>query len=163
MEVYVASLIFYAYVYLICYALRKRLQQSNLNEDAKQFLSELIGTVQVCAPIFDVGFILDVYGLTGVFVEILFLELLNAYTLEDAYAHPWALLDAYRRKSIADVRTVISLFSAQCLGAFLSYYVSLLFWALRLVPEHFDRYHEGRSCAADLTVSIFDLNEVLPW
>lgn len=152
MEVYLASLIFYAYVYLICYALRRRLQQSSLSQELKQFLSEVIGTVQVCAPIFDVGFILDVYGLLGVFVEILFLEVLNAFTLEDAYAHPWALLEAYRHKRVSDLRSVGSLFSAQCLGAFLSYYVSLIFWALRLVPEHFDRYHEGRLCAADLTV-----------
>lgn len=41
---------------------------------------------------FDVNFILDNYGLSGCFVEIVFLELVNAFLLRDAVADPCPLV-----------------------------------------------------------------------
>lgn len=43
---------------------------------------------------FDVNFVLDNYGLSGCFVEIVFLELANAFLLRDAIADPCPLVGA---------------------------------------------------------------------
>lgn len=58
----------------------------------KVFIQQFIGTLQICAPIFDVNFVLDMYGLQGVFWEIIFIELSNALLLRDATADPCALV-----------------------------------------------------------------------
>lgn len=44
--------------------------------------------------IFDVGFILEEYGIFAVFVEIFLLEILHAHTIGEAYTSPCYLLSA---------------------------------------------------------------------
>uniref|UniRef100_A0A915D7L9 Uncharacterized protein n=1 Tax=Ditylenchus dipsaci TaxID=166011 RepID=A0A915D7L9_9BILA len=56
---------------------------------------EFIGTMQVCAPMFDVNFVLDTYGLSGVLFEIALIEIVNALLLRNAIADPCPLFHGF--------------------------------------------------------------------
>jgi hypothetical protein len=59
--------------------------------------------VQICAPMFDVNFVLANYGLRGVLIEIAFIEICNAIFLRDAIADPCPLVSRAQvlRRTIA--------------------------------------------------------------
>lgn len=158
MNTAIASFIFYTYVYLICELLRRLCKKFISNDDIRLQLLELIGTVQVCTPIFDVGVVWDTYGLAGVFIEIFFLELVNCFTLDEACAHPFVLLNHYRDQSFNLVNT-LARFTTQCIGAYLSFYLTRVFWAFRLIDEHGHLYDSGWHCHSDLTVRHFSLRQ----
>jgi len=153
MNTALASFIFYTYVYLICELLRRLCKKFITNDEIRVQLLELIGTVQVCTPIFDVGVVWDTYGLAGVFIEIFFLELVNCFTLDEACAHPFVLLNHYRDQSFSLVNS-LARFTTQCIGAYLSFYLTRVFWAFRLIDEHGELYDEGWHCHSDLTVGV---------
>ena len=107
-------------------------------------------TRQVCAPIFDVGFILEEYGYAGVFVEILFLEICHSYTL-DAFTNPCYFISAETTATMPS-RKIPWLFSAQLAGGALSYVLTLLFWLLRLHEHHAENAFNMGECSTDLSV-----------
>lgn len=155
MNTAIASIIFYTYVYIVCEILRRLSKKFISNDEIRCQLLELIGTVQVCTPIFDVGVVWETYGLAGVFIEIFFLELLNCFTLDEACAHPFVLLNHYRDQSFNLLNSVARLIT-QCVGAYLSFYLTRAFWSFRLIDEHAHLYDSGWHCHSDLTVS--DIN-----
>uniref|UniRef100_A0A8R1DUF8 Aquaporin n=2 Tax=Caenorhabditis japonica TaxID=281687 RepID=A0A8R1DUF8_CAEJA len=94
MRIWVASLIFYGSVFAVCELLRFLVIKSfdNPKRLSALLVLEFIGTLQICVPMFDVGTILENYGLLGVFVEITVIELANCYFQRDAVAHPCPLV-----------------------------------------------------------------------
>uniref|UniRef100_A0A915HM62 Aquaporin n=1 Tax=Romanomermis culicivorax TaxID=13658 RepID=A0A915HM62_ROMCU len=132
------------------------------NKEIQDQLLELIATIQVCAPIFDVDTMWDNYGLQGVFVEIFILELSNCYTLNENYcANPLALMNKYRgsgdqtnSSSYRKASSHLCLFLTQLLGAYLSFIVCRIFWASRIIDAYGQLYDQGSICTSDLTVSV---------
>ncbi|VDP49445.1 unnamed protein product [Heligmosomoides polygyrus] len=101
MRVWVASLVFYAFVFAACEFLRYlivRLMPKRLSTD---LLLEFVGTLQICTPMFDVGTVLEHYGLFGVFVEISAIELANSYFQRDAIANPCPIVSCFLMHSSA--------------------------------------------------------------
>ncbi|CAB3410837.1 unnamed protein product [Caenorhabditis bovis] len=113
---------------------------------------EFIGTLQICVPMFDVGTILDNYGLFGVFIEITVIELANCYFQRDAVAHPCPLVTNCYRKSKA-IRRGIYVFLTQLAAAYLSYFIARCFWRLGIHPIHEELLNQS-TCTSDLTVAI---------
>ncbi|VDK20979.1 unnamed protein product [Anisakis simplex] len=159
MRVWIASLFFYIFVFLICELLRYIivvLLAKRLSATIRSLLLEFVGTLQVCTPMFDVNLILSTYGLFGVFIEITVIELANCYFLRDAIAHPCPLITtATRKRSI--VRRALVVFLVQLLAAYLSYFLARLFWRLKLNRHHAELLFSDH-CEADLTVSSLEIN-----
>ncbi|KAL3092883.1 hypothetical protein niasHT_030072 [Heterodera trifolii] len=78
---------------------------------------------------FDVNFVMDNYGLSGVFLEIVLIELVNAFLFQRAFADPCQLASSYA-----------------------SWLLSRQFFALNLHSQHINAFEE--ECSADLTVAI---------
>ncbi|KAK0414510.1 hypothetical protein QR680_011470 [Steinernema hermaphroditum] len=155
MRVWVASLLFYSFCFVVAEILRKiveRLYVGNEKRKSKTLLLEFIGTMQVCAPMFDVGIILETYGLVGVFIEITVLELANGFWLRDCIAHPCPLVTSCVRGHKA-LKWIVSVFTAQLAAAYLSFYLARTFWRLGVHPLHTELL-EADHCDADLTVAI---------
>ncbi|CAP24564.1 Protein CBR-AQP-9 [Caenorhabditis briggsae] len=154
MRIWVASLIFYGSVFAICELLRFLVIKSfdNPKRISALLILEFIGTLQICVPMFDVGTILDNYGLLGVFVEITVIELANCYFQRDAVAHPCPLVTNCYRKSKA-IRRGIYVFLVQLAAAYFSYFVAKLFWSFGVHPIHLELLDQD-SCTSDLTVTI---------
>ncbi|EGT47945.1 hypothetical protein CAEBREN_07510 [Caenorhabditis brenneri] len=154
MRIWVASLIFYGSVFAICELLRFLVVTSfdNPKRLSALLILEFIGTLQICVPMFDVGTILENYGLLGVFIEITVIELANCYFQRDAVAHPCPLVTNCYRKSKA-IRRGIYVFFVQLAAAYLSYFVARLFWSFGVHPVHLELLDQD-SCTSDLTVAI---------
>ncbi|TKR75855.1 hypothetical protein L596_017090 [Steinernema carpocapsae] len=156
MRVWVASLLFYIFCFVVAEILRAivtRLYVGNETRKSKTLLLEFIGTMQVCAPMFDVGIILETYGLFGVFIEITVIELANCFWLRDAIAHPCPLITSCVRGHKA-LKWIVSVFAAQLVAAYLSFYLARGFWRLGIHPMHTELL-EADHCDADLTVAIW--------
>ncbi|MFH4979020.1 hypothetical protein AB6A40_005729 [Gnathostoma spinigerum] len=155
MRVWIASGLFYAFIYIICEFSRYtvfRFLTPHLDSTFRSLLFEFIGTLQLCAPMFDVGLILDMYGLFGVFIEITLLEVINAFLFRDALGHPCPLvITATRKRSI--LRRAALVFIVQLFAAYLSYFLARTFWKLGVHPKHVELLNE-QHCHADLNVAI---------
>jgi hypothetical protein len=153
MRVWIASLIFYSSVFAICEFLRYIVNCVFARQNAyvASLLNEAIGTIQVCAPMFDVNLVLDNYGLQGCFVEIVFLELANAILLRDAMADPCPLIYGLAKGS-RRLSEVVPVLSVQFMAAYAAYLGTRLFWSLGVHPAHLTVLHE--ECTADLTVAV---------
>lgn len=93
MRVWLASLILYCAVFALCELLRWLVARGRLFPARHSALVlEFVGTLQVCAPMFDVNIVLEHYGLQGVLLEITFIELANLVLLRDALADPCPLV-----------------------------------------------------------------------
>uniref|UniRef100_A0A914UJL2 Iron-binding zinc finger CDGSH type domain-containing protein n=1 Tax=Plectus sambesii TaxID=2011161 RepID=A0A914UJL2_9BILA len=155
MQLWVASLFYYCFCFMLCEILRwfvERFDQRHKNPTVTNLLLELVGTIQICAPMFDVGLVLDNYGLFGVFVEITLLELANVYMFRDAMAHPCPLFHAVARRRMTSLRFLLT-FCVQMVGAYVSYFVALNFWKLGIHTQHLEMLEE-KTCSSDLTVTI---------
>ncbi|KAJ1354552.1 hypothetical protein KIN20_011534 [Parelaphostrongylus tenuis] len=107
MRLWIASLIFYVFVFAVCEVLRfiiARVLPKRLSAD---LLLEFVGTLQICTPMFDVNTVLDTYGLFGVFVEITVIELANCYFLRDAFANPCPIAESILLHSFAEFSTLV--------------------------------------------------------
>ncbi|CAD5215050.1 unnamed protein product [Bursaphelenchus okinawaensis] len=153
MRVWVASLILYVSVYVICELLRYLLAKKviNVNEKYLPLVYEFIGTVQVCAPMFDVNIVLENYGLQGVVIEITFIELMNLILLRDASADPCPLIIGFFKKQIS-VQKLFAFVGIQFTAAYLSYIFVLGFWKIGLHPKHLELLKEN--CESDLSVTM---------
>uniref|UniRef100_A0AC35FTJ9 Aquaporin n=1 Tax=Panagrolaimus sp. PS1159 TaxID=55785 RepID=A0AC35FTJ9_9BILA len=153
MRVWVASFIFYVCVFLKCEILRfivsRFVKPKNLY--FAELLNEFIGTVQICAPMFDVNFVLENYGLKGVLVEIIFIEIINALILRDAIADPCPLIFGFMKGVESGVR-VITILAVQFSAGYFSYIIARKFWSLGMHPFHLEALEE--ECSADLTVTV---------
>ncbi|CAI4230317.1 unnamed protein product [Auanema sp. JU1783] len=155
MRIWQASLFFYVFVFVICEFLRTlvlRFIPGPNNRLSKQLLLEFIGTLQICAPMFDVGTILDNYGLIGVFVEITVLEYANSLFIRDCIAQPCPIITSCYRKW-KFIKRVVYVFIVQFAAAYLSYFLARTFWRLHIHKVHIELL-EQRSCTADLTVAL---------
>ncbi|CAD6188170.1 unnamed protein product [Caenorhabditis auriculariae] len=154
MRVWVASSIFYATTFAVCELLRFSVSRlvDNPKRLSVQLLFEFIGTVQVCVPMFDVGTIMDHYGIIGVFVEITVIELANCYFMRDAVAHPCPLVTSCYRKSKA-IRRAVYVFLVELAAAYASYFLARSFWKLGVHPVHEELLHQD-TCTSDLTVAL---------
>ncbi|VIO91884.1 Uncharacterized protein BM_BM4853 [Brugia malayi] len=153
-RVWIASLLFYLSVFVICELLRhmiNRWLKRNLPRFAIGLLLEFVGTLQVCTPMFDVNLILQTYGLFGIFIEITAIEIANGFFLRDAIAHPCPLITTASRKRLA-LRTAFLVFAVQLVAAYLSYFFARTFWKLGLHPMH-NELLIADHCEADLTAS----------
>jgi hypothetical protein len=101
---------------------------------------------------FDVGLILQTYGLIGVFIEITLLETINVYLIRDAIGTPCPIITRASRRRTAIVRTVF-VFCAQLAAAYLSYFVARMFWRIGMHSRHIELLHADH-CESDLTVSL---------
>uniref|UniRef100_A0AC35U9I3 Aquaporin n=1 Tax=Rhabditophanes sp. KR3021 TaxID=114890 RepID=A0AC35U9I3_9BILA len=153
MRLWIASLAFYISIYAFCEAARFVVNKFDKNKHRSILvLLEFIGTIQICAPIFDVNFIMETYGLGGVAIEITFIELCNAYLLRDAHADPCPLVGEVMQKK-RPWKWLTIILGAQFLGGYLSFGIAKGWWSLAFHPD----YHEmlqRTSCEADLTVSV---------
>ncbi|CAK5087643.1 unnamed protein product [Meloidogyne enterolobii] len=77
---------------------------------------------------FDVNFVMDNYGLSGVFLEICFIEFVNSFLLRRAHADPCSL------------------------ASYFSYFVSKTFYSFGLHFKHLEALEDN--CSSDLTVAI---------
>uniref|UniRef100_A0A1I7X2P7 Aquaporin n=1 Tax=Heterorhabditis bacteriophora TaxID=37862 RepID=A0A1I7X2P7_HETBA len=146
MRVWVASLIFYSFVFTVCEILRYLIiiLVPDLKRLSAQLLLEFVGTLQICAPMFDVGIIMDTYGLFGVFIEITILELANCYFQRD-------VTSCCRQSKI--IRRAIYVFLTQLAAAYVSFFLAQSFWKIGVHPLHFDLL-QNEHCTADLTVAL---------
>ncbi|KAI6241825.1 Aquaporin [Aphelenchoides fujianensis] len=153
MRVWIASLIFYTCVYLFCELLRLliRRQVVRLPAEYVEYAYEFIGTIQVCAPMFDVNIVLEHYGLSGVLVEITFIELLNALVLRDARADPCPLIVSFVKKQIPFGK-LAAFIGVQFAAAYASYLLVVLFWRLEIHTAH--RHIASKDCESDLAVTL---------
>ncbi|KAM3723032.1 Aquaporin-11 [Dirofilaria immitis] len=155
MRVWIASLIFYLSIFIICELLRYIIHRwliRRLPRFLIGLLLEFIGTLQVCTPMFDVNLILQTYGLFGIFIEITVIEIANAFFLRDAIAHPCPLVTTASRKRLA-LRTAFLVFVVQLSAAYLSYCFARTFWKFGLHPMHNELLIEAH-CEADLTATL---------
>jgi len=161
MRVWIASLVFYFFVFSLCELLRfisfhafsrlKRKQSSGKLIHIEQLANEFIGTVQICAPMFDVNFVLDNYGLQGVLIEIALIEFVNAFLLRDAHADPCPLLISYLRGRNT-IRRAGSLLAVEFVAGYCSYLLARAFWKMGAHRSHLEILH--RDCSSDLTTTI---------
>ncbi|CAD5220855.1 unnamed protein product [Bursaphelenchus xylophilus] len=153
MRVWVASLILYCSVYIICELFRFLLGRKilNVNEKYLPLVLEFIGTVQVCAPMFDVNIVLQTYGIQGVVIEITFIELMNLVLLRDASADPCPFIIGFIKKQVS-AQKLFAFVGIQFLAAYLSYVFVLGFWKLGMHPKHSEFLHED--CESDLSVTM---------
>ncbi|KJH45402.1 hypothetical protein DICVIV_08569 [Dictyocaulus viviparus] len=91
MRLWIASLIFYVFVFATCEVLRLIIGRVLPKRLSSELLLEFVGTLQICTPMFDVNTVLNTYGLFGVFVEITVIELANCYFQRDAFANPFPI------------------------------------------------------------------------
>ncbi|CAJ0943240.1 unnamed protein product, partial [Mesorhabditis belari] len=155
MRVWVASIVYYSYCYAVCEVLRLvvlYLVPKPRQSLTIQLLLEFVGTIQICAPMFDVGTVMENYGLFGVFIEITGLEIVNSFLLRDAIAHPCPIVTTCYRKSKA-IRRAIYVFLVQITAAYLSYFVARQFWKFGIHQAHTELLHTS-TCTADLTVAL---------
>ncbi len=157
MELWVASALFYVYVYGLCAFVRLLLKMSQkhmsrLDDRLVTALSEVIGTVQVCAPMFDVDFVCEHYGLMGVFLEITALEFANWYTMGNAWANPCCFMSKEFLDEAENLTQMALIATAQLTAAPLSYFISLSFWHFGLHPDHVRLMDSVEPCESDLTV-----------
>uniref|UniRef100_A0A914Y2G1 Aquaporin n=1 Tax=Panagrolaimus superbus TaxID=310955 RepID=A0A914Y2G1_9BILA len=153
MRVWVASFIFYVSVFTLCeisrFIVSRFIKPKNVY--FAELLNEFIGTVQIVAPMFDVNFVLENYGLQGVMVEIIFIEIINALILRDAIADPCPLIFGFM-KGVESGRRVITILAVQFSAGYFSYIVARRFWSLGMHPFHLQALEE--ECSADLTVTV---------
>ncbi|KAI6197788.1 hypothetical protein M3Y94_01266300 [Aphelenchoides besseyi] len=153
MRVWIASLIFYTFIYAFCELFRFLLRRGvfRIPQQYVELANEFIGTVQVCAPMFDVNIILEHYGLKGVLIEITFIELLNALVLRDARADPCPLILSFIKKQIS-LQKLGTFILTQFSAAYFSYLLVLVFWRLGVHSIH--RRVAEKDCESDLAVTL---------
>uniref|UniRef100_A0A183BVY3 Aquaporin n=1 Tax=Globodera pallida TaxID=36090 RepID=A0A183BVY3_GLOPA len=100
---------------------------------------------------FDVNFVMDTYGLGGVFLEIALIEFVNAFLFQRAFADPCHLIYNYLRGRHTVIYSSL-LLAVQFIAAYASWLISKQFFALNLHPQHVNAFDE--ECSADLTVAI---------
>uniref|UniRef100_A0A0N5AGN4 Aquaporin n=1 Tax=Syphacia muris TaxID=451379 RepID=A0A0N5AGN4_9BILA len=153
MRLWIASLLFYMFVYLVCEILRLLIKITfrwKPQNFSRRLLLEFVGTLQICAPMFDINIILDSYGLYGVFIEVSFLELANTILFRDAIAHPCALVLNKRPNTF---RQALMVFIAEMLAGFSSFFLARFFWSFGIHQIHRNMLQLD-TCDADLTVAI---------
>uniref|UniRef100_A0A7E4W0H1 Aquaporin n=1 Tax=Panagrellus redivivus TaxID=6233 RepID=A0A7E4W0H1_PANRE len=153
MRVWIASLLFYLSVFAFCEFLRY-LNQKFLAPRypyPSELVNEFIGTIQICAPMFDVNFILENYGLKGVLFEIIFIEVMNATLQRDAIADPCPLIYGFIQGTVT-LRRLASLLTVQFIAGYTSYLIARAFWSFGIHAIHLEAL-EGE-CGADLTVTV---------
>ncbi|VDM75939.1 unnamed protein product [Strongylus vulgaris] len=209
MRVWVASLVFYAFVFAVCEFLRYLILKILPKRLSTDLLLEFVGTLQICTPMFDVGTVLETYGLFGVFVEITVIELANCYYQRDAVANPCPIFVGtlqictpmfdvgtvletyglfgvfveitvielancyYQRDAVANpcpivtscyrrskaIRRAVYVFLTQMLAAYLSFFLARTFWKLGIHPVHSELL-AVEHCTADLTSHSSFLNSI---
>ncbi|VDD86899.1 unnamed protein product [Enterobius vermicularis] len=153
MRLWIASLLFYTFVFMVCEIMRfivERIFIRRQYNKVRRFLLEYIGTLQTCAPMFDVNVILETYGLFGVFLEISILEMANTIFIRDAIAHPCPLVT---NKKPNRMQRAFTFFIAELAAGFSAYFMARTFWKLGIHQKHLELLHLDR-CDADLTVAI---------
>jgi len=153
MRVWIASLIFYGVVFTLCEIARYVVQRfiSKKYPYPAELINEFIGTFQICAPMFDVNFVLSNYGLKGVLFEITFIEIINAFLLRDAIADPCPLLFGFIKNTVS-ARRLFSILGVQFVAGYISYLIARQFWSVGIHPQHLEVLNE--ECGADLTVTV---------
>ena len=157
MRVWVASLLFYSFVYAFCELLRALVGRQILRvppayvdlvyevSDDRRRLSirfasataflQFIGVVQICAPLFDVNVVFENYGLQGVFIEIIFIELVNALLQRKAVADPCPMIISFIKGRLAFQRLAIFV-CVQFAAAYFAYMLVVVFWRIGVHPAH---------------------------
>ncbi|KAE9418096.1 hypothetical protein Angca_002523 [Angiostrongylus cantonensis] len=158
MRVWIASLIFYVFVFAVCEVLRTIIARVLPKRLSAELLLEFVGTLQICIPMFDVNTVLQTYGLFGVFIEITAIELANCYFQRDAIANPcpinavlFPVTSCYRRSKA--IRRAIYLFLTQMSAAYISFFIARSFWRLGIHPIHLELL-AAEHCTADLTTAV---------
>ncbi|VDO55305.1 unnamed protein product [Haemonchus placei] len=152
MRVWIASLVFYGFVFAVCELLRYFIVRFMSKRLSTDLLLEFVGTLQICTPMFDVGTVLETYGLFGIFVEITVIELANTYFQRDAIANPCPIVTSCYRRSKAFRRAIYVLLT-QMLAGYLSFHLARAFWRLNIHPVHAELL-AAEHCTADLTIAI---------
>ncbi|GMS89783.1 hypothetical protein PENTCL1PPCAC_11958, partial [Pristionchus entomophagus] len=155
MRVWEASLVFYFTCFIVAEILRwivRTFVPKPPNSLTVQLLNEFIGTLQICTPMFDVGTILETYGLFGVFVEITVIELANCYMIRDCVASPCPIVTScYRKRKI--LRRALYVLAVQITAAFLSSRLARLFFSIGVHPVHLE-VATNYDCSTDLSVAL---------
>ncbi|XGW18532.1 hypothetical protein V3C99_002833 [Haemonchus contortus] len=152
MRVWIASLVFYGFVFAVCELLRYFIVRFMSKRLSTDLLLEFVGTLQICTPMFDVGTVLETYGLFGIFIEITVIELANTYFQRDAIANPCPIVTSCYRRSKAFRRAIYVLLT-QLLAGYLSFHLARAFWRLNIHPVHAELL-AAEHCSADLTIAI---------
>nr|CAD2178065.1 unnamed protein product [Meloidogyne enterolobii] len=100
---------------------------------------------------FDVNFVMDNYGLSGVFLEICFIEFVNSFLLRRAHADPCSLFYSYLNGQHSS-RIASLLLLTQFAAGYFSYFVSKTFYSFGLHFKHIEALEDN--CSSDLTVAI---------
>uniref|UniRef100_A0A0K0F723 Aquaporin n=1 Tax=Strongyloides venezuelensis TaxID=75913 RepID=A0A0K0F723_STRVS len=152
MRLWICSLLFYTFIYLTCEI--GRFQFSKFDKSKHKsiiIILEFIGTVQICAPMFDVNIIIESYGMTGVLIEIIFIEICNSYLLRDAYGDPCPIIGKLLNKKSWKWFSI--LLSTQFLAGLTSFRLAKYWWSLKFHPIY-DEIIGKENCEADLTVTL---------
>uniref|UniRef100_A0A0N4ZV99 Aquaporin n=1 Tax=Parastrongyloides trichosuri TaxID=131310 RepID=A0A0N4ZV99_PARTI len=153
MRLWIASLLFYIFIYIICEI--GRLQFSIFDKSKHKsiiILLEFIGTIQICAPMFDVNLIIESYGIGGVFIEITFIEICNSFLLRDAFADPCPLIGKLINNK-KPWKWLSILLGTQFLAGLVSFKIAKYWWSFKFHPAYNEMISDV-NCEADLTVTL---------
>uniref|UniRef100_A0A0K0F724 Aquaporin n=1 Tax=Strongyloides venezuelensis TaxID=75913 RepID=A0A0K0F724_STRVS len=150
MDPWVCSFFYYLFIFGLCHFSNTLLNNNYVRSKYyTKILHELVGTIQTCAPSFDVFFVLTHYGVFGFFLEITFLELLNSYISKEAFADPSALLiECYKNKKWFCILLV-----TQLVGGLISFQLARFWWSFNIHPTYLDMLM-NINCHSHLNVSI---------
>lgn len=144
------TLFYFVFVLLIC-EISRSLNRAFVRDDStRSLIEELIGTTQLCAFLFENGFVFSRYGYWGLLVAVFGTTIVNAYTLRSAEGNPCPMFENFFYGAISSSEFV-SKISCQLTGAFLSFRLANLFWTLEMIDAH-RRAHENFNCNSDLNV-----------
>uniref|UniRef100_A0AAF5I1R9 tRNA-5-taurinomethyluridine 2-sulfurtransferase n=1 Tax=Strongyloides stercoralis TaxID=6248 RepID=A0AAF5I1R9_STRER len=152
MRLWMCSLLFYTFIFLLCELGRYQFSKFDKSKHLSIIIIlEFIGTLQICSPMFDVNLIIESYGMTGVFIEITFIEICNAYLLRDAFGDPCLLIKKFLKKK--SLKWFIILLSTQFLAGLASFKLAKYWWSLKFHPTY-NEMIEKENCESDLTVTL---------
>ncbi|CEF68001.1 Aquaporin-like domain-containing protein [Strongyloides ratti] len=152
MRLWICSLLFYAFIFLLCEL--GRFQFSKFNKSKHNsiiIILEFIGTLQICSPMFDVNLVIESYGMTGVFIEIIFIEICNTYLLRDAFGDPCLLMQKFLNKK--SWKWFGILLMTQFLAGLASFKLAKYWWSFEFHPIYNEMISK-QNCESDLTVTL---------
>lgn len=150
---FLVSLCYYAFVILLCEIGRSLCRAFVRDKSTLSLLEELIGTTQMCASLFENGFILTRYGYIGFALVLFLLFVAHSVTLRSAFANPCPLFEGFINGELGSMEFVSKL-ACQLTGAFLSFRLANLIWLLEMTDDHRQAYTNFQ-CSSDLHVCVY--------
>jgi len=152
MEPIVGSALFYLYVLGLCEIGRQMVRSTISAPALRTFLFEFLGTLQICACIYEGPIIMKYYGFLAFWLNVFFLASMHGLTVgTSAMLIPCRVIKlAWQQRSVDFAIRLL----AEIAAAAITYYFVRLFWSLGVSAEHAKQF-DNFACSIRYSVPLY--------